>query len=154
MYQKLLTILLVGMLTACASSPQTEMGNFVQTPVVAHEQKMVEDSVKKLLALYPPATTKFELQHIASDSFGVRLIESLRSKGYAIQEFIETPAPTANGAKPASTQGLPLSYILQQSKEDDDAYVLSFFIKQQRLGRLYKVKAGAVLSAGYWARKE
>lgn len=110
-----LTLLLVG-LAGCASTSQ--YGNFIQNTTATNDKKIADDVVKKLVTLYPPASTRFDLQHATPDFFGTYLVESMRAKGYAVLEFKPEPkAATAASAPPAapSPSGLSLSYIMDRS---------------------------------------
>lgn len=157
----LLASFLVG-LAGCATAPPapSAYGNFIPNSVRANDKKVVDDVVKKLAALYPPASTRFDLQHVTPDFFGTYLVESMRAKGYAVLEFKpeSVPASAASSASgPAAvvpaTPGLLLSYIVDQ---DNDLYRVTLAInRQQSLARVYQVAPDGVLyPAGYWVRKE
>ena len=149
-----LTLLLVG-LAGCASTSQ--YGNFIQNTAATNDKKIADDVVKKLVTLYPPASTRFDLQHATPDFFGTYLVESMRAKGYAVLEFKPEPkAATAASAPPAapSPSGLSLSYIMDQAK-GSDLYRVSLAINhQQSLDRVYQLQDGTIYPAGYWVRKE
>lgn len=151
----LLALLLVG-LVGCASTP-SRYGSFIQKPVQTSDKKIADDAVKQLVALYPPASTRFDLQHATPDFFGTYLIESMRAKGYAVREFKPEPkALMAASTAPVapSPSGLPLSYILDQAK-DAELYRLTLVInRQQSLDRVYQLQDGTMQPASYWARKE
>jgi hypothetical protein len=149
----LFALLMVG-LAGCAST-SSPYGNFIQNTGAANDKTMAEDVVKKLVALYPPASTRFNLQHATPDAFGASLVDSMRAKGYALLEF--QPEPTADAAAPAPTTpvptGMSLSYILDQAG-DADLYRVTLLIQHQSLSRVYQIKDGMVYPAGYWIRKE
>jgi type IV secretion system protein TrbH len=156
-----LALLLVG-LAGCATAP-APYGNFTQSSAQANDKKVVDDVVKKLVALYPPASTRFDLQHATPDFFGTYLVESMRAKGYAVMEFKPDPktASAASAASSASepaaarTPGLSLSYIVDQAKGSDLYRVTLVINRQQSLDRAYQVaQDGVIYPAGYWARKE
>ena len=155
-----LALLLAG-LAGCATAP-APYGNFVQNSAQANDKKMVDDLVKKLAALYPPASTRFDLQQATPDYFGVYLVESLRAKGYAVLEFKPEPKTATAAASEASsapaataTPGLPLTYIVDQAKGSDLYRVTVTINRQQSLDRAYQVAQDGVLyPAGYWVRKE
>ena len=165
----LLAALLLG-LSGCASPPLA-YGSFIQTPLPAHDRAIADDAVKQLARLYPPARTRFDLQHGAPDFFGTYLVESLRARGYAVLELkpagqgqalalaqTQAPAPAmaANAASFAapSPSGLPLSYLLDQDA-GSQLYRLTLLInRQQSLTRAYQVQGGTMHPAGYWVRKE
>lgn len=83
--------------TACA----TQYGNYTKISD-ADNIRMADDSVRKLIALYPPASTHFQISQRTEDAYGAALIQKLRTNGYGIEEgkslcdVIEaafTPAP-------------------------------------------------------------
>lgn len=78
-----LALLVVG-LAGCATTAPSTYGNFTQSAPAAFNQTMADDAVKQLVAVYPPASTRFDLQHATPDAFGSSLVESLRAKGYAL----------------------------------------------------------------------
>ena len=149
----LLALLLVG-LAGCAST-SSPYGSFIQNMGAANDKTMADDVVKKLVAVYPPARTRFNLQHATPDAFGASLIESMRANGYALLEF--KPEPAADAAAPAPIKpvptGISLSYILDQAG-DADLYRVTLLIQNQSLSRVYQIKDGMVYPAGYWIRKE
>lgn len=148
----LLALLLVG-LAGCAST-SSPYGSFIQNTGAANGKTMADDVVKKLMALYPPASTRFNLQHATPDAFGASLIESMRAKGYALLEFQPEPAGAAAPAPATAVPtGMPLSYILDQAG-DADLYRVTLLIQHQSLSRVYQIKDGMVYPAGYWIRKE
>lgn len=157
-----LALLLVG-LAGCATTPApAPYGNFSQNTAQANDKKVADDVVKKLVALYPPASTRFDLQHATPDFFGTSLVESMRAKGYAVMEFkpepkavaVATSAASSVPEKPA-TPGLPLSYIVDQGKGSDLYRVTVLINRQQSLDRVYQVaQDGVIYPAGYWVRKE
>lgn len=152
-----LALLLVG-LAGCATTPAS-YGNFSQNTAQANDKKVADDVVKKLVVLYPPASTRFDLQHATPDFFGTYLVESMRTKGYAVMEFKPEPKAAAVAAssvpeKPA-TSGLPLSYIVDQGRGSDLYRVTVLINRQQSLDRVYQVaQDGVIYPAGYWVRKE
>lgn len=149
----ILALLLVG-LAGCASAPLLQYGNFVQNTDQANDKKVVDDVVKMLVPLYPPASTRFDLRHATTDFFGTYLVESMRAKGYAVLEF--KPELQAAGAEPVvpGTSGLALSYIVDQAK-GSDLYRVELLIHRNQLNRVYQVaQDGTIYPAGYWARKE
>jgi hypothetical protein len=156
-----LALLLLG-LAGCATAPQSLYGNFVQNAAQANDKKMADDALKQLVALYPPASTRFDLQHVTPDFFGTYLVESMRAKGYAVLEFKPEPkAATAalssasTAAAAPSTPGLSLSYIVDQPKDSGLYRVTLLINRQQSLDRVYQVaQDGALYPAGSWVRKE
>lgn len=159
----LLALLLIGLTGCVASSPY---GNFIENTAAANDKKIADDVVKKLVTLYPPASTRFDLQQATPDFFGTTLVESLRAKGYAVLEFKPEPkmGSVANSdsagleltVAPAasSSSGLPLSYLMDQAK-GSDLYRVSLVINhEQSLNRAYQLQDGTMSPAGYWVHKE
>jgi len=150
-----LALLLVS-LAGCATAPAL-YGNFIQNTAATNDKKIADDVVKKLVALYPPASTRFDLQHATPDFFGTYLLESMRSKGYAVLEFKPEPKAAVASSAPAampSPAGLSLSYIMDQAKGSDLYRVTLVINHQQSLDRVYQLQDGTIYPAGYWVRKE
>lgn len=154
-----LTLLLVG-LAGCAKVP-APYGNFSKNTAQANDKKVVDDVVKKLVALFPPASIRFDLQHATPDFFGTYLIESMRANGYAVMEFKPQPKAADNNSVTSlmpdgsATPGLPLSYVVDQGKGSDLYRVTMLINRQQSLDRVYQVgQDGVIYPAGYWVRKE
>ena len=158
----LLPVLLVG-LTGCASTASS-YGSFIEKPIQTHDKAIADDAVKQLAVLYPPASSRFDLQHATPDFFGAYLVESLRAKGYAVLEFkpgsqaqavLSTDGATLASSSPSpSSLCLSLSYLLDQA-QGSDLYRLTLVInRQQSLARAYQVRGDAIHPAGYWVRKE
>lgn len=147
-----LALLLVS-LAGCVMAPQ--YGNFIPNTASANDKKIAGDVVKKLVALYPPASTRFDMQHATPDFFGTYLVESMHAKGYAVLEFKAATAASAELAPVApSSAGLSLSYVMDQAK-DSDLYRVTLVINhEQSLARVYQLQDGTIYPAGYWVRKE
>lgn len=155
----LLAVSLTGCVTTAPAAAPSAYGNFTQNLPAAFDRTMADDAVKQLVAVYPPASTRFDLQHTAPDAFGSALVELLRSKGYAILEIqpleqasaASAPADTASTA--SATTGKPLRYILDQA--DSNLYRLTLLVDKQSLTRAYlAAQNGTLYPAGVWARKE
>ena len=141
--RKILLLALLITIIGCAA----RYGNFMRNTSQANDIKMADDVAKKLVTLYPPARTRFDLQHATSDFFGTCLVKSMRTKGYAILEHKSRPK--------ADTAGVPLSYAVDQLKDSGWYRITVFINRQQSLNRVYKVAQDGVLyPASYWVRKE
>lgn len=141
--RKFLLLALFISLVACAA----RYGNFMRNTTQVNDKKMADDVAKKLATLYPPALTRFDLQHASTDYFGTCLIASMRTRGYAVLEY------RARGKK--GRAGVPLSYAVDQLKGTGLYRVTVLIDRQQSLNRVYKVAQDGVLyPAGYWVRKE
>lgn len=141
--RKLLLLALFISLVACAA----RYGNFMRNTTQGNDKKMADDVAKKLVTLYPPALTRFDLQHATGDYFGTSLIASLRTKGYAVLEH--------KARRKKGRAGVPLSYTVDQLKGTGLYRVTVLINRQESLNRVYKVAQDGVLyPAGYWVRKE
>jgi hypothetical protein len=154
-------LLLVG-LAGCATT-NSPYGNFAQNSPAADDQKMADDAVKQLVAVYPPASTRFDLHQVTPDAFGASLVESMRAKGYALLEFKPAPAGQQGRAATAASDatatpapaapGLPLRYIVDQAA-GSNLYRVTLLVGNQSLTRAYSAQNGSVFPAGAWVRKE
>ena len=146
-----LALLLAG-LCGCATT-QSRYGNFLPPTPAAYHKTMAEDAVKQLQILYPPASTRFDLQQTTPDNFGATLVESMRVKGYALLESKpELPVQRSNEATNSPT-GLSLRYILDQVNSLN-LYRVTLLVGQQAMTRAYRVQDSTVHPAGLWSRKE
>ena len=130
-----LALLVVG-LAGCATTAPSTYGNFTQSAPAAFNQTMADDAVKQLVAVYPPASTRFDLQH-------------------ALLEFKPAaPASAASAATDATaTAGKPLRYILDQA--ESNLYRVTLLVGNQSLTRAYSAaQNGTLYPAGAWVRKE
>lgn len=71
-----------ALLLASACAPQS--GNYASLKE-AETNKIAEDTVKKLVILHPPASTRILLSQAPNDAYGEVLEKRLRESGYAIQ---------------------------------------------------------------------
>lgn len=140
-------MLILLLLSGCAT---TQYGNHVQNDSSTHNNVMASDAAYQLLQLYPPASTRFELQHVAEDSFGVAFVEYLRGDGYAVQEYKQEKFATTDTAE-TDNKGIALAYILDDAS---DIYRLSLSVDGQRLTRAYTPDQDKILPAGHWLRME
>ena len=154
-------------LGGCATT--APYGNYLEPRAALDQTSLSRDAVRQLAALYPPARTRFALQHPTSDAFGTDLVGQLRSAGYAVGEAgsgtvsgdaAAAPAGAGVGSGRAvrpeespAAEALPLRYVL-----DHDAgtglYRLTLWVGTQSLARAYQEQNHALVPAGYWVRKE
>ena len=156
MRSNILIIILLGLLSGCATQPY---GNFIQSPSPIYSQYskvMADDVTAQIVRLYPAANTQFNLRHVVNDPFGHALIENLRLAGFAVQEATQQSiqqqifaAPHQPDTEPQ--KGSTLSYILDQS---GDLYHVKLMIDDMRLSRAFAVQADSIHPAGLWVRKE
>ena len=163
--------LLAASLAGCAthdSTTSSPYGNFVQDSPAACDRTMAADAVKRLIAVYPPARTRFDLRQVTPDAFGTTLVASLRARGYALLEYQpeqksqdpleptgQAPAPAAGAAatiKP-SIPALALRYVLDLDAASN-LYRVTLLVGTQSLTRAYLAQNGSVTPAGAWVRKE
>jgi hypothetical protein len=141
-------LLFLAALAGCAASDRPASHGSFATASAAIDKKIADDAAKKLAALYPPAVTRFELQHAAADPFGTSLVATLRAQGYALQEHrSSTSGADAKGSRRA------LSYVFDQPF-GADLYRVTLTIDAQSLSRVYLAKDASVAPAGYWVRQE
>lgn len=143
-------------LAGCATRSALPLyGNYANGPVAAEEKAMADDVAGKLAATYPPARTRFTLQHNTPDAFGISLVALLRKKGYAMGEFRQPSVGAPLEAPRAKEQpvDLSLAYIVDQPLEEP-FYRVTVLVNGQTLSRLYRSKDGSVSPAAYWIRKE
>jgi len=146
-----LALLLAG-LCGCATT-QSRYGNFLPPTPAAYHKTMAEDAVKQLLILYPPASTRFDLQQTTPDMFGTTLVETMRVKGYALLESNpELPARRSNKTQNSPT-GTSLRYILDQVNSLN-LYRVTLLIDNQAMTRAYRVQDSTVHPAGLWSHQE
>ncbi|MGL5292117.1 MAG: hypothetical protein ACRC9T_09365 [Vibrionaceae bacterium] len=154
-------------LAGCA--PQLQFGNFIEKPAVLDQELLASDTIKKIIELYPPGKTRFELQQPVPDLFGLALVRGLREHGYAVLEFspeisrIAEHKPSANsksypldrGHVPARTEPvtLPLHYVVDQLA-GTELYRVSIKAGNNSLSRAYLQKSAGTAPAGSWAFKE
>ncbi|MES2538243.1 MAG: conjugal transfer protein TrbH [Pseudomonadota bacterium] len=140
---------LFGAALAGCATPPSPYGNFIPGAAEAQHRKIAADTVTQLLAVYPPASTRFDLQHVTPDVFGGALVEALRTRGYALHEFQPAPAALVTTSAP----GLPLRYVLDQTA-DARLVRVTLLVGHQSLTRAYLAQNGSMMPAGAWVRKE
>lgn len=148
-----LIVSMIALASGCATPPPAPtQGNFAAAPS-GFDRRMARDTLQQLAALFPPASTRFNLTHLASDEFGAALLKGLRDKGYAVSE----PAPAPAGAKaPAGPQlpstGVPLGYVIDRPATG--LYRVAVTVGKSTLTRAYAANGDALAAAGSWARKD
>jgi hypothetical protein len=138
-------------------------GNFIAHAPATLNETLAADTVQRLVALYPPARTRFDLAQPAADAFGGALLDALRARGYAV---METPPaakgapgtePAQSDAKPGAASGTPpglaLHYVLD-APAGLSLYRLTVTVGSTSLSRAYQAQNNTVAPAGAWARRE
>jgi hypothetical protein len=162
MMRRLSLVLWVGLLLAGCLSP-LPYGYLVSGTVPPQmPERLAQDTVTRMEALYPPAHTRLALTHPATDPYGLALIEALRRKGYGVMESRVTTrtnySTRDDGPGPAepvvhTEKGIPLRYVVDGPFEDR-LYRITVFIGNQSLSRVYHMDQQVIARAGAWVRKE
>lgn len=148
-------VLLTGFLAGCATlGSYGKYGNFIESLPAAYNARMVDDTVNRLSALYPPANTRFTLQQQPDDPFGVALVGKLRVRGYAVMEPLTQPGQTQskNTASPEPIHGSDLYYVVDQLGESQ--YLVTVQVGNQSISRAYRAAGSNLTPDGHWVRKE
>ena len=178
--RKFATLALLLTLTGCVSSPY---GNFAENSTPQINQKLAAETVKQLVRVYPPASTRFNMGNATPDTYGKTLVATLRARGYSVLEYnpegakpVTTPAPKAMVAtvNPGSAS-LNLRYIVdspinadqsstssrlnggaasQENAPANNLYRITVLVGSQSLTRAYITQSSSVYPVGAWARKE
>lgn len=130
----------ISLCVGCAS----QYGSTVKNNSDANEIIAI-DSLAKLAELYLPAKTTFSLAHPISekDIFAQTLVNGLRDRGYAVDEF-------KKGISPA---GVPLRFSLDEIR-GEDLFRVSLLVDNKVITRAYRNDAGLITQASAWALKE
>lgn len=144
MRSKLILIMLLTInLFGCAT---VNHGNVTKASLEAY-RTITNDSVKRLVSLYPPAHTRFHIKQSVKDAFGLSLIESLRQKGYSLNES------SMSGASIQGARDVVLYYVLDEPVKGA-LYRVTLVLGQKSLSRAYKIKNGVITPLGFWVRME
>lgn len=145
--------MLVAALAGCVTAPP--YGNFTQDmPVI--NTRIVDDTIRQMISLYPPASTQINLRQSIGDEFGITLVDGLRRKGYAVVEFVPPHMDGQFQAAPqttTATDGVQLGYVLDYLAEEK-LYRVTLSVGTGVMTRAYVVQNDAAVSAGAWLRKE
>lgn len=160
--QRLAFVLWVGYLLVGCISP-APYGYLVQEAVPPQMlERLAQDTVMRMEALYPPAHTRLAVTHPATDPYGRALIETLRQNGYGVLESRVNVRTTSSTRADMHTpiepvvntdEGIPLRYVVDGPFEPR-LYRLTVFIGNQSLSRVYRVDEHVLAQAGAWVRKE
>lgn len=88
--------LFVLTLGGCATS--RPYGNFVAPALALDAQPLAAEAAGQLATLWPPARTRFALEHPTPDAFGTALVGALRTAGYAVLEHGPAQASGADSS--------------------------------------------------------
>ena len=148
-FKFLLASICLILATGCVN--RQTLGNFANTKNVdmyKHSLTMAEDVSNNLPKLFAPAKTNIKLNQVYDqyDYFAIHLIKSLRAKGYAITE-----------SKNAIVEDnyFPMTYIINNRKDNLKSYELILFIGKYRLARFYEIKKdGSLKHNSNWSVKQ
>ena len=150
----ILTPFLLAGLAGCASNRMADTpayGNLLAAPVPSQESGIADDAAVRLAASYPPAQTRFALQHAAQDGFGMGLLARLRAQGYAVAEFsAQTPGTPL---QPPAAEAIALRYVLDMATLPGLAR-LTLYAGGESLSRAYLLEGGEARPASAWIRRE
>ncbi len=160
--RRLSVVLGIGLVLAGCVSP-SPYGYLVKGTVLPQmPERLAQDTVTRMEALYPPAHTRLALTHPATDAYGVALIEALRRKGYGVMEHrvnrrvaVSTREDMPGSVQPtvSHSEGLPFGYVVDGPFEPR-LYRVTVFIGSQSLSRVYHMDQQVLAQAGAWVRKE
>ena len=149
---KAATLALAALITGCVATPSGP----VPTPSFAEvsgetANKLVDEAMDALVALYPPASTEVNLWDAApatggaGSSFGTVLARELRHAGYAM---VVSPSAAAS----RSTAGaIDLAYVVDHPAPG--LYRMQLTYGGQSLTRAFVSKGAEVIPAGAWTRR-
>src|SRR5690242_4017631 len=86
---RILSVLLCGLLGACAGLPQTTQSSPGDAASAAFEERIATDTVRQIARLYPPARTRLNVVSDSPDHFGSLLAAKLRGQGFGVSETAE-----------------------------------------------------------------
>lgn len=148
-----LTVILVLSLCAGCSGKKQRVGNIAQADSI----ELVQDAASILLSTYPPAKTRLALVQETDDTFGVRLVETLRAHGYAVSEYAKPTKGDKYMSAIKRPDGKPLAYILDYGESGTELRV-SLHVGSETLSRLYSArgegKEAKYIPQGFWTRRE
>ena len=164
LYRFLISITLLFGLNACQSD-QRQHARIGQIKP-ENQQKMTDDAVRQLAALYPPAQSTLTVRQSARDPFSPLLIEKLRTNGYAVLELpTETTVTSLSNVGQALPGQLPdahnagktiaLSWVIDPIQNADLIQLRLQIDQQQSLSRVYQPGPdGTLVAASHWIYKE
>ena len=160
--RRLNLVLWIGLVLAGCIRPGP-YGYIVNGTVPSHLlERLAQETVTRMEALYPPAHTRLALTHPATDPYGVALTNELRRKGYGLMEYRERTRRTLTTREDmqrpvepvvSNEAGVPFRYVVDGPVEPL-LYRVTVFVGSQSLSRVYRMDEQAMAQAGAWVRKE
>jgi hypothetical protein len=143
----------------CVTTNTSGYGNFVESKTI-DQTMLAKNALETLKSIYPPALTKFQMQHAHTDVFGVTLVNGLRDHGYSLMEYKpgESAVKPGCGFKPEAPliqakeqpEMLPVCYILDEA---NNVFRLTLLVGAESLTRPYVERESEPQPVGYWVRK-
>lgn len=161
--QKVRNVVLLALAAASCATVPPRHGNFLKSTTV-DQQKLADETVKQMVAIWAPAKTRLEMRQATPDAFGTALVKGLRDNGYAVAELDQSKHIEKQAALAEKESGEPivapneaktysLMYVLDQAG-NANLYRLILMVGSQSITRPYLEQDGALVPGGYWARKE
>lgn len=140
---------LLFVLGGCAVQ-STQCGDFVKNLKPQDKQVVIDDFVKKMVEIFPPAKTRLVMGQEIKDPFGNKIIKNLREKGYAIATS-NTPDNNEDNQNKINI----FTYVFAKDQlSGKNVYWLNIKVGEQRLSRPYIIHYGKIVPAGYWTHRE
>lgn len=133
---------------ALGCGAQSKYGNFTNVD----SSSLVNDAITVMLANYPPAQTRLNMIHTAHDTWGEKLVRTLRTHGYAVNEYSDAPPRKDKYAE----TGVQFAFILDEFKPEKE-FNLTLFIGEEILSRSYALRgvddSKVFVGLGQWTRR-
>ncbi|PVZ82686.1 conjugal transfer protein TrbH [Serratia sp. S1B] len=131
-------------MTGCVSSGY---GNYSNTSSLT-SISMADNTVIYLASQFPPGSTTFTMKQPAKDPFGSALVKHLRSRGFAVQEYMKDGKPQSAAAPSTS-----LSYVVNTIAPN--LYQVTTHVGNITFSRGFIAATdGKAHPAGPWTREE
>jgi len=139
-----IVLLLTTNLLGCV---KVQEGNFIKTPKKIN-QELAEDIAKQLVSIYPPARTNFYMNtRFADNAFRASFINTLRQKGYGLNES------SIPGVHLKAGNAYTLYYLLDETIKKR-LYRVSIVVGKSSFSRAYKIKKDTLIPLGLWSFRE
>ncbi|HAT3955901.1 TPA: conjugal transfer protein TrbH [Kluyvera ascorbata] len=133
-------------MTGCVSSGY---GNYSNASTFA-SSSMADNTVTYLASQFPPGSTTFTMKQPAKDPFGSTLVNHLRSRGFAVQEYTKDGKPqSALTAAPGTSLGYVVNTVAP------NLYQVTTHVGNMTFSRGFMAATdGKAYPAGPWTREE
>ncbi|MFY8352902.1 hypothetical protein AAEU29_20350 [Pseudoalteromonas sp. SSM20] len=144
----LVILILLVIVTGCAKAPK-QFGDFTTNNAVNNSyiaNFLAKDVINQIDILYPSAKTTLYFKHETADKFGTALVKNMREFGYGVTEFSTPEDDLENTTTPS---GLSVAYIIDHLS--DKQIIITIFVNQKPISRLYDTSQENVRPLGEWA---